>query len=138
VGMAHGNSILSRNSKIVSINFNASGRRDLLDCVVSGKKKRGAVFLTPDSTLCRITLEDGSEHNLSSVVRGKLIEINPRLVANPNLLLSRHEDEGYLAILAPKLNEIDGMHASLLNQEGYAALLESRKKDASVVAPADL
>lgn len=40
-------------------------------------------------------------------VRGHLIEINNRLVDNPQLLVTAAEGEGFLAIILPKGSELD-------------------------------
>ena len=36
-------------------------------------------------------------------VKGKLIEVNPAIVANPKLLIEESEGRGFIAILLPKV-----------------------------------
>jgi hypothetical protein len=48
VGLAPSHPIVTSKVPIISINFNVSGKRDLLDNVISGKKKRGGHFMSPE------------------------------------------------------------------------------------------
>lgn len=57
------------------------------DCSeVTGKKKKGAVKCEQSSVLAVVTCDDGTEWAVKAVVPSKLIEINPRVVADPSLL----------------------------------------------------
>ena len=63
--------------ELVSVDFLVGkDGSNLLDNKISGKKKKGAVFLQPCSPLCNITCKNGKQ----SCIRGSLIELNENLV----------------------------------------------------------
>ena len=101
-----------------------------------GRHAQGAWPLGPDSNICRITCEDGSVYMLRSCVRGRLLEVNARLLEDPGLLTRAPDTEGYVAILQPNLSE--GKHKAaqllenLITKEAYDAL----RAAASAPAPA--
>jgi len=66
--------------------------------VVSGKKKRGAPKVRPETVVLSIEFADGSDVPVIAGVSGKVIEVNKRLRNEPNLIWGR---EGYFAIVAP-------------------------------------
>ena len=53
---------------------------------MSGKKKGGAVFMGPRDMICTVNVSDGSSFKMYACVRGSIIEINKRLVDEPELL----------------------------------------------------
>lgn len=59
-----------------------------MEAEVSGKKKGGAVFMSPRDMICSVSLSDGSSFKIFACVRGSIIEINKRLVGEPELLMS--------------------------------------------------
>jgi len=67
---------------------------------VSGKRKRGAQWLNPSSPLCLIYCSDGSQYTVYCGVRASLVEMNDRLLSNPDLLLRRYKTEGYVFALS--------------------------------------
>jgi hypothetical protein len=52
----------------------------------------------PDTEFARITLSNGTTFPLLASLRGNVMEVNMKLVANPKLMLGE-TDEAYLAIL---------------------------------------
>ena len=88
--------------KVTAINYRSHDSKNLTATAVSGKKKIGAVFILPRDMVCTISVSDGSEITLYGCVRGSVIEVNPRLVEEPELLGT---PEGYLAVILPKLQE---------------------------------
>jgi len=106
-----GHSALQTDSAITLVDFNVSKGCNRLLNSVSGKRKHGGQFLQQGEPLCIIRCADGSAHPVHCCIRGKLIEINQRLVQEPDLLRTHHLTEGWIAILMPKITE-------------YATLLE--------------
>lgn len=68
---------------------------------LSGRKKSGAAQLTYDTPLCSFELADGSTSSAMACVHGDLIELNQRLVEEPELLSSEPTWSGFLAIVRP-------------------------------------
>ena len=65
-------------------------------------------WLNETAPILAITTKESEEPVLIQVgVRGHLIEVNKRLVDNPQLLLESSEGAGYLAIVLPKANELE-------------------------------
>ena len=65
-----------------------------------GNKKKKGIKVATKSPVCTIALEDGSSMCLHSPVSGKVLELNKRLSASPNLILSSGF-EGYTAVVQP-------------------------------------
>jgi len=59
---------------------------------------------------------------LYSCVRGNLLEVNERLITEPNLLLTKPHTEGFIAIIYPEKNEIDTAIQHLTTYEDYYKL----------------
>lgn len=102
--------------KITKINFDI-GNCDRSKNKVTGKGKKGAMNLQPTSTLAVITCEDGSTHKIVSCVTGKLVEVNERLLKNPELI--GKEGEGYVAVVLPKIEKCAEIKAQLMTEEQY-------------------
>lgn len=96
-----------RSQTIKSISFKVSEKCDRAANKVSGKRKKGGQWLNETGPILSITTEESEEPILiQSGVRGRLIEVNLRLVDNPELLLTQSESAGYIAIFLPKGDEI--------------------------------
>lgn len=74
-----------------------------LSNAVRGKGKKGAQVVDADAILCYIVTSDGQRHPVRTNVKGKIVEINPKLVERPELIRDDPRGEGYVAILLPKL-----------------------------------
>jgi len=101
---------------IKSVNFDI-GNCDRSKNQVSGKGKKGGMNLQPLSTLAVVTCIDGTEYNIISTITGKLIEVNERLLLNPNLI--GVDGDGYIAVILPKVEKCDDMKTHLLSDEEY-------------------
>lgn len=95
--------ILQESIKIESIDFETVGKQkqNRLNNKVSGKFKRGGQKLKEKSVICIIKTSDGCEHTIYSCVSGTLVEINEKLLKEPNLLKDKPWSEGYIAIILP-------------------------------------
>ena len=124
VGIAPDHPILRGNLKIKSVNF----KYDLKG--LSGKKKKQAPKLAPDSIFCTITCEDESVWHVRAGVQGSLWEINTRTVSNPLLISTCARTDGYLGIIMPrnrKFHEDQFRYASLLTKTEYEIMRERRQ-----------
>ena len=72
--------------QIASIAYRSHDAKNLTQTAVSGKRKHGAVFMTPRDMVCTLTLSDGSTVSLYACIRASVIEINQRLIDHPELL----------------------------------------------------
>lgn len=101
---------------IQSINFDI-GNCDRSKNQMSGKGKRGAMNLQPLSTLAIVTCNDGSTYKIISTITGKLIEVNERLISNPQLL--GRDGVGYVAVVLPKIDKCAEILSQLLVENDY-------------------
>eukprot|EP00347_Sterkiella_histriomuscorum_P018799 403344131 len=108
---------------IVSVNFDCDRKQKRGDSQVKGKSKSGAIKLDPRTMLCEIKCQDGTYYKIRSFVKNaQILEMNKRLCLNPQLLASKSESEGYIAIFSVKkgqnLNEALQME-DLVTQDKY-------------------
>uniref|UniRef100_A0A6P7GME7 Protein Abitram n=1 Tax=Diabrotica virgifera virgifera TaxID=50390 RepID=A0A6P7GME7_DIAVI len=134
VSLARGNDIITLNpvKKIQEINFNIKNS-DRADVKVVGKRKFGAKQVQPDSIICQVKLEGESfMRNIRAGVTGYIVEINPRVQEEPNLLVSDPTGLGFVAILMLKGQR--DQHDEILNnmplitEEEYVQVLKDRMK----------
>lgn len=101
---------------IKSVNFDIGGV-DRRQNHLSGKGKKGAMNLQPTTALAIVTCKDDSQYKVVSCITGKLIEVNERLIDNPELLAQ--EGDGYVAICLPKIENVDVIKQNLISEELY-------------------
>lgn len=111
---------------IKSITFDV-GNFDRSKNKVSGKAKRGAMNLQPQSCLAIVTCQDDTTYRIASVVQGKLVEINERLLTNPELI--GINGDGYVAVVLPKLNQCKQQLDPLATEEEYQAKLKENESE---------
>ncbi|XP_071452806.1 protein Abitram [Hetaerina americana] len=128
VTLAPSHPILKFKKEIVDINFQVSTKVDRLQNKVSGKGKKGAQNLVPNSALCFVKCSDDSKYTLYSCIQGKLVEINEHLKERPSLLVNKPSSDGYIAIIIPKLHQSQQQKEELLTPEKYEECLISRSK----------
>ena len=87
---------------------------------VSGKSKKGNIFLVETHPVCKIVCDDDSEYLIQTGFRGNLFEINLSLEKNPELLYQR---DAYLLIMMPKKFEIDNIKSSSLDHIQYLSTI---------------
>eukprot|EP00794_Sanderia_malayensis_P003747 gene3748-4269_t len=80
-----------------------------------------------NSLLCEVELENSTKYFLRSCVPGKLVEINEELLENPNLLLEKPENGGYVAVILPKLQPLEKLNSNLLTENQYVEFISQRK-----------
>uniref|UniRef100_A0A182MDM0 Actin-binding transcription modulator n=1 Tax=Anopheles culicifacies TaxID=139723 RepID=A0A182MDM0_9DIPT len=108
---------------IRSVSFEV-GKFDRSENKVSGRKKSGGMILQADSTLALVTCVDDSVYKVRSCVQGKLVEVNDRIVNDPDML--RLSGEGYVAIVMPKLEHCDALRERLLDEKAYHKMRENK------------
>lgn len=101
---------------IESIRFDI-GNCDRSKNQVSGKGKKGGMNLQQLSTLAIVKCVDGSEYKVVSTITGKLIEINDKLLTNPNLIGT--DGHGYIAVILPKIEKCHDIKSDLFSVEEY-------------------
>jgi len=112
--------VIAQKLKVSSVSFKVTDKLDRGDNKVSGKRKRGAQWLNSESMLCKINCVNGGVYNIYAGIRGSLIEMNMNLLDDPNIInQSLQLEEGYIAIVMPKLHEADKLMTTLLNQDQY-------------------
>ncbi|KAK6166730.1 hypothetical protein SNE40_023360 [Patella caerulea] len=89
VTLAKSHPVITEKKVISSINFQVADGINRLDNKVSGKGKRGAQWVKPNSALCRIICEDGSQYTVCACVRGMLVEINETILTSPNFIAEK-------------------------------------------------
>lgn len=114
VGLADTHVAIKKGIKTITYDV---GNFDRSKNQVTGKAKRGAMNLQPNSCLAIITCQDDTTYRIESVVQGKLVEINERLLTNPELF--GIEGEGYVAVVLPKLNHCKPQLDKLATEEEY-------------------
>jgi len=114
VGLAPSHIAFAKGIKSVDFNIGNADRRQN---IVSGKGKKGAMNLQPLSALAIVTCKDDTQYRVISCITGKLLEVNERLIDNPELLAQ--EGNGYVAICLPKIENAEVIKKSLISEESY-------------------
>ncbi|KAJ6839459.1 protein Simiate [Iris pallida] len=105
---------------VSAVDFNV-GKSDRSELKVTGKRKRNAQHLEPNSALCKVCA-NGEFYVVRCCVKGSLLEVNDRLIKKPDLLNSSAAREGYIAIIMPKPADWLKVKDSLLSHEDYQKL----------------
>ncbi|XP_063306640.1 protein Abitram [Pelobates fuscus] len=126
ITLAECHPLLQTGKTIQNINYQISPNCSRLQNKVSGKSKRGAQFLTEFAPLCRILCSDGEEYTIYSCIRGRLLEVNERILENPELLQEKPSTEGYIAVVLPKFEESKTITDGLLSQKEYEEIVSRR------------
>ncbi|CAD5208286.1 unnamed protein product [Bursaphelenchus xylophilus] len=91
-------------SGIAEVDFDCSKNKKAHDKskqTVVGKGKKGGLRLQPETKLCIITAKDGTQHTIRAGIRALLIEVNAKLIDQPDLIEKSRQKRGYLAIIIP-------------------------------------
>uniref|UniRef100_A0ACD5V8T3 Uncharacterized protein n=1 Tax=Avena sativa TaxID=4498 RepID=A0ACD5V8T3_AVESA len=120
VGLAPSHVALKEEGGITAIDFNV-GKTDRSEIKVTGKRKRNAQHLQENSVLCKVCANDKS-FVVRCCVKGSLLEVNDRLIKQPNLLNTSTDREGYIAIFMPKPADWLKIKDNFLSFEDYKNL----------------
>uniref|UniRef100_A0A8C4QM79 Protein Abitram n=1 Tax=Eptatretus burgeri TaxID=7764 RepID=A0A8C4QM79_EPTBU len=129
VTLAETHPALQPGVEIQEVDFQISAGCSRLHNRVSGKAKRGGQFLTELAPLCRLRCSNGEQYSVYSCIRGKLVEVNERLLHTPRLLQEKPCGEGYIAVVLPKLEESKMITQCLLSVEEYGQLMRHRAQE---------
>lgn len=106
-------SIITDNKTVDRVEFefeNGSDKFNRLTTQPIGKSKKNCQKLQKHSPVCAIHCSDGSRYVVTACLGAKLIEINEKLIQNPNLIKQHPLSLGYIAITQPndwaRMNEV--------------------------------
>ncbi|XP_072179656.1 protein Abitram-like [Diadema setosum] len=128
IALARGHPILRDKHLVDQVDFQVSPNTNRIDNKVIGKSKKGAQYLREDSPLCTVRCTDGASFVVYPCVRGKLVEVNEMLVHQPQLLTTKPNTEGYVAIVLLRLGDCDQQLQGLLSEEEYGQILLRRER----------
>ncbi|XP_021315011.1 FAM206 family protein [Sorghum bicolor] len=120
VGLAPAHVVFKEEGAITAVDFNV-GKSDRSEMKVTGKRKRNAQHLQENSALCKVCVNDKS-FIVRCCVKGSLLEINERLIKQPDLLNTAADREGYIAIFQPKPADWLKIKDKFLSYEDYKNL----------------
>jgi len=93
---------------------------------LSGKRKKGALWVEAETVIAIATTADGRAWPLRAGMRGSLVEFNLRLLTHPGLLTKKPATQGHLAIILTDLKRVMEVTRGLLGEEDYATLCAAR------------
>uniref|UniRef100_A0A0A9E965 Actin-binding transcription modulator n=1 Tax=Arundo donax TaxID=35708 RepID=A0A0A9E965_ARUDO len=146
VGLAPAHVAFKEDGGITAVDFNV-GKSDRSEMKVTGKRKRAtrllqsyflickingsmidvdftlqnAQHLQENSALCKVCANDKS-FVVRCCVKGSLLEINDRLIKQPDLLNTSADREGYIAVFQPKPADWLKIKDKFLSYEDYKNL----------------
>lgn len=105
---------------------------------MSGKHKHNAKNVNSLQPICKVYCQVlNREENelperyflLYSCLNAKLIEINERLLTNPELIQEKPDTEGYFAILMPKLDCLSVQIGEMITHAEYLKAIKSKNQN---------
>ncbi|KAF6133901.1 hypothetical protein GIB67_040665 [Kingdonia uniflora] len=120
IGLAPTHAAFKHEGGITSVDFNV-GKSDRSDIKVTGKRKRNAHHFESNTALCKVCADDTS-YIVRCCVKGSLLEVNDKLIKQPELLNSAADREGFVAIIMPRPSDWLKAKSSLLSVEEYKKL----------------
>lgn len=123
VTLAKSHAIFKKTVAIRKVNFKVNDKLDRSNNKVVGKGKRGGQHVDENSILCIVECEDNTVYNIMAGVKGKLVEVNEYLMNDPQLLLTKAETDGYIAVVLQKLGVASDMSNSV-SKEDYDAFVD--------------
>ncbi|XP_030521892.1 protein Abitram [Rhodamnia argentea] len=122
VGLAPTHVAFRDEGGVMGVDFNV-GKSDRSAIKVTGKRKKNAQHFESNTMLCKVCTKSDS-YVVRCCVKGSLLEVNERLIKQPDLLNSSADREGYIAIIMPKPADWLKVKATLLGLEEYKRLKE--------------
>nr|XP_032813195.1 protein Abitram isoform X2 [Petromyzon marinus] len=113
ITVAESHPVLGGGRDVAAVDYQISAGCSRLDNRVSGKSKRYTIY---------------------SCIRGRLVEVNENLIANPHLVRDKPSCEGYIAVVLPKFEESKSVTSGLCDHAEYLRVLATR---AAATVPAD-
>eukprot|EP01064_Diplonema_japonicum_P009700 TRINITY_DN17167_c0_g1_i1.p1 TRINITY_DN17167_c0_g1~~TRINITY_DN17167_c0_g1_i1.p1 ORF type:complete len:222 (+),score=46.18 TRINITY_DN17167_c0_g1_i1:59-667(+) len=108
--LGEGHPVLKK--KITEVSFetgkasrNGSSRLDAVN--PKGKKKRGGLLVKPETAIAIVTLDGGDRYKVHANTAGQLIELNTKLLTQPELLQTSRDADGYFGIIQPNKEGTD-------------------------------
>ncbi|GAB4832961.1 hypothetical protein Ancab_006982 [Ancistrocladus abbreviatus] len=136
IGLAPTHVALQAEGGVTSVDFNV-GKSDRSELKVTGKRKKviicdlvirvkeelvyNAQHFESNTALCKVFSRDTS-YTVRCCVKGSLLEVNSRLIKNPELLNTSADREGYIAIIMPKPSDWLKIKQSLFSFDQYKKL----------------
>ncbi|EOA35652.1 hypothetical protein CARUB_v10020876mg [Capsella rubella] len=127
IGLAPTHIAFKDEGGITNVDFNV-GKSDRSVLKVSGKRKKNALRSESNTALCKVSTAKDS-YIVRCCVKGSLLEVNERLINQPELLNSSADREGYIAIIMPRPADWTKNKESLITLEEY-----KEKKEVSLDA----
>ncbi|KAL7589782.1 hypothetical protein Lser_V15G36732 [Lactuca serriola] len=120
IGLASGHVAFKDEGGITSVDFNV-GKSNRSEIKVTGKRKRNAQHFESNTALCKVCTNNGF-YIVRCCIKGSLLEVNERLIKQPELLNSSADREGFIAILMPKPTDWIKAKDSFITLEEYKKL----------------
>ncbi|KAL8144179.1 hypothetical protein V2J09_017211 [Rumex salicifolius] len=105
---------------VSSVDFNV-GKSDRSEFKVTGKRKKNAQHFESNTALCKVSCGDDS-YVVRCCVKGSLLEVNNRLIKNPELLNRSADRDGYIAIIMPRPADWLKIKETLVSVDEYSTL----------------
>ena len=100
---------------------------------MKGKHKQNAKILHVLQPFCQIMCKNiqnepysDEKFTIYSCINAKLIEVNEKLIKNPELFQDKSQSDGYLIILYPKIDNIMSQFTSLNTHEEFVDICKNR------------
>ncbi|KAI3816977.1 hypothetical protein L1987_10763 [Smallanthus sonchifolius] len=120
IGLAAGHVAFKDEGVVTAVDFNV-GKSNRSEIKVTGKRKRNAQQFEPNTALCKVCTNHAF-YIVRCCVKGSLLEVNERLIKQPQLLNSSADREGYIAIIMPKPADWHKIKDSFITFDEYKKL----------------
>ncbi|KAK9063936.1 hypothetical protein SSX86_017808 [Deinandra increscens subsp. villosa] len=120
IGLAAGHVAFKDEGAITAVDFNV-GKSNRSEIKVTGKRKRNAQHFESNTALCKVCTNNAS-YIVRCCIKGSLLEVNERLLKQPELLNSAADREGYIAIIMPKPADWQKIKDSFISFDEYKKL----------------